>query len=282
MSALKKNWWKISLAVILGVILDMLLHTISPAGGPELQPGVFSQITGLIPGITLLLTILFAVIAVTFVLMQEGMPGRKWIKGLHYGLAIGSLWFVGMFEGSVAAKEPWSSTIFWALEDSIPIILMCVLLALLTATDTIATTKIANGLAFPIVGLNLMVGRYIEYSVLQPQVGYWSNPLATFGWTLILGLTIGMMYWLLASSLKGASPLKRTLWFSVVVFGFNWWLFNIFVPILFQPPSAFTMAAVTTRVLVDIVFVSLGVFALERVDALKSNSKAEPRRMVIS
>ena len=280
MSALKKNWWKISLAVILGVILDMFLHAIGLAGGIELQPSVFSQTTGLIPGITLLLTILFAVIAVTFVLMQEGLPGWKWAKGSRYGLAIGSLWFVGMFEGSVAAKEPWSSAIFWALEDTIPIILMCVLLALLTA-DTISTTKRANGLAIPMVGLNLMFGRYIEYSVLQPQTGYWSNPLTTFGWTLVLGLTVGMMYWLLASGLKGTSPLKRTLWFSVVVFGLNWWLFNIFVPILFQPPNAFTMAAVTTRVLVDMVFVSLGVFALERVIALKSNSKVEPGRVVI-
>lgn len=281
MNTLKKNWWKISLAVILGLILDMFLHATSPAGGIELEPSVFSQTIGLIPAITLLLTILFAVIAVIFVLMPEGLAGQKWGKGLRYGLAIGSLWFVGMFEGSVVWIEPWSSTIAWALEDAIPIVLMSVLLAVLTATDVIPTTKKANSLAIPIIGLAFIVGRYLEYTVLQPQLGYWSNPLVTFGWTLVLGLTVGMMYWLLASGLKGQSPLRRALWFAGVVFGLNWWLYNIFVPVLFQAPSAFTMEMVTTRVIVDIVFVLLGVFAFERGLALKSDSEAAPGRVAI-
>jgi hypothetical protein len=281
MDALKKNWWKISLVVVLGVIFDMFLHAISSVGGIELEISAFSRTIGLIPAITLLLTILFAVIAVIFVFMHEGLPGRRWVKGLRYGLAIGTLWFVGMFEGSVAAKEPWSSTIFWALEDAIPIILMCILLAILTATDTVSSTKKVNGWAIPIIGLALLVGRYIEYIVLQPQLEYWSNSLVTFGWTLVLGLTIGMMYWLLAAGLKGKSPLQRTLWFAVVVFGLNWWLFNIFVPILFQAPNAFTMEMVTIRVIVDTAFVSLGVFAFERVLALKLSLEMESSRVAI-
>lgn len=270
MNALKKNWWKVSLAVILGLALDIFLHEISPMGNIELEPGAFSQAIGLIPAITLLLTILFAVIAVIFVLMQEGLDGQKWVKGLRYGLAIGSLWFVGMFEVNVVSLEPWSISIYWAFADAIPIVLMSLLIAVLTATDTIPTAKKASGLAIPIIGLAFMVGRYLEYTVLQPQLGYWSNPLVTFGWTLILGLTVGMMYRLLASGLKGKSPLSRLLWFAGVVFGLNWWLFNIFAPVLFQAPNAFTMEIVTTRVIVDTLFVFLGVFVFERVFALKS------------
>jgi hypothetical protein len=286
MNALKKNWWKISLAVILGLVLDMFLHAVSPTGGIELVPSTFSQTIALIPAITLLLATLFAVIAIIFVLMQEGLTGQKWVKGLRYGLAIGGLWIVGFFELGVVSVEPWRNALAWALEDAIPIILMSVLLASMTATDNAAANanaaaKKTNDLTIPFIALALLVGRYFVYVFLQPHLGYWPNPLATFGWTLVLGLTVGMMYWLLASGLKGQSPLRRALWFAGVVFGLNWWLYNIFVPVLFQAPSTFMMEMVTTRVIVDIVFVLLGIFAFERGLALKSNSETEPSRVAI-
>jgi len=55
-------------------------------------------------------------------------------------------------------------------------------------------------------------------------------------------------------------------------------LFNIFVPVLFLPPPAFTMMMVIARVIVDTIFVALGVFAFESVLGLKSLAQPRPQR----
>ncbi len=282
MNTLKDNWWKICTAVILGLILDMALHIILPIGGIDLKPSDFSQTIGLIPGIVLLLAIIFTVIAATFVFLYDGLIGQKWGKGIRCGLAMGSLWFVGMFEASVVGVEPWSNTISMAIADAIPVLLMSVVLALLMATEIKSTTQKVGGSAIYIIGLAFMAGRFLEYLILQPQLEYWSNPLVTFSWTLALGLSVGAMYWLLASGLKGKSPMSRTIWFAGVVFGLNWWLFNIFVPVLFQAPAAFTMTIVTIRVIVDTIFVALGVFTFERMFGLKSQAQTIPSHTRIS
>jgi len=247
-------------------------------GGIDLKPSDFSQMIGLIPGIVLLPAIIFAVIAATFVFLYDRLNGQNWVKGMRFGLAMGGVWFVGMFEASVVGVEPWSNTISMAFADAIPILLMSVVLAILMATEIKSTIHKVGGSAVFIIGFVFIAGRFIEYSILQPHLGYWSTPVVTFCWTLAMGLSVGAMYWLLASGLQGKSPIGRTILFAGVVFGLNWLLFNIFVPVLFLPPPAFTMMMVIARVIVDTIFVALGVFAFESVLGLKSLAQPRPQR----
>ena len=105
------------------------------------------------------------------------------------------------------------------------------------------------------------------YTLIQINSGYFSNAIATFSWTLAMGLAIGLAYFMLRDGVIGNTPLTRGLWFGCVAFGLYWALNNFFMPIVFDMSFIQftpTIMNYVYRAIIDTSFVSLGIWIFEK------------------
>lgn len=266
-STIKKNWWKIILIAFIGPMANFLGHLITPEGlVMDFPLSKLAQTIGEIPVIVTHFIIAFGVLAVIFIQIQEGLPGGKLSKGLRYGITMGSLWLMVVMETSTIAGTPVSKVVMGGIADFIVVLLMCILIAVLTGTHTTSSLpRIPKQvkkrvLAVLIIFLVYLGGRYFAYVILQIESGYAIRPIGTLIWTAAMGFLIGMMYCLLAQGVKGRSALVRSFWFAFILFGANWFLLNIFAPLVFEGP----LLAYAGRAILDIVFVMISVFTFEK------------------
>jgi hypothetical protein len=118
-----------------------------------------------------------------------------------------------------------------------------------------------------VTALAYVNGRYVAYAVIQVNSGYAVRPVATFLWTLGMGLAVGLMYGLLKQGLRGNSPLGRALWFGVVVFGIVRVMCNFFMPVVFDMSFISFPVPILNYVFragVDILSVTAGVWLAEK------------------
>jgi hypothetical protein len=105
MKLLKKNWWKIMIIVFICAVIDLILHAlaapINSSNTSFFKPSIFARKGLLIPAVSVYMLIDFSILAIPFVFIQDGLSGKKWLKGLLYGFSFGGLYFVGMFEGII-------------------------------------------------------------------------------------------------------------------------------------------------------------------------------------
>lgn len=209
MEKLKRNQWKILGIVVLCTLFDIIVHYFGPdVLDTGLPKSVIVKSGLLIPAAMLLFFITFGALAGIFVQIQDTLPGTKIYKGLRYGLLFAGLWFIGMFEPGIS---PLWLSFFSGLADGFPILLLGILLGVLTATDydlnlEHRTTK--PMLSIAVVALFYTLGRYFSYTIIHIDSAYSTLPFATFFWTLVMGLWVGVMYQLLRQGIKGNSPLK--------------------------------------------------------------------------
>jgi hypothetical protein len=115
-----------------------------------------------------------------------------------------------------------------------------------------------------------LVGRYSLYCTNIIRSGYQSTPYFTFIWTLFMGVCIGITYLMLGKATYSTSTFKSAVKFGVVIFGVNWGMFNIFIPIIIKGLVADTIIRIAT----DILWVILSYYlsaTIERI-VLKKNS----------
>jgi len=254
-----KDWRKISLIVFVSWIVNILLHQIIPITQPDsLASSVVIEQGLLLPvaGSAVLMTL--GALAVVFVLLQENLPGKKLAKGLWYGVLFGGLWLIGFLEVSFLWNTSFVTEVFNWLPDGLSIICMSLLLGAFTARDgDPAPTRITPAL---VVAAFYFVGRYLSYWVLRTNAAYDVNSLAVFVWTLAMALWVGVMYAALAPGSRGHSTISRALWFGGLVFGIDWLVFNLFA-LVFVDVSALNLIV---RSVLDVFFVTLGVFVIEK------------------
>jgi hypothetical protein len=77
-------------------------------------------------------------------------------------------------------------------------------------------------------------GRYLAYSTGVIKSGIHDMPIETFVWTILMGFAIGVSFVLLENNLNTTSLKHKILGFSVSIFGMNWMVFLIFMPLLFS------------------------------------------------
>lgn len=263
MQTLKKNWWKIILLIISCGFFDMLLHAlISPLNSSNvslLKPSIFVKNNMLVPAIIGWELLAFSVLALIFILIQNNLPGKKWIKGFLYGLSFGGLYLIGMFESVLLLNSSVLNEFLMGLGDFIPILLMGILLGIFVGTDETQNKERQNVLPVFIIAISYIIGRYFAYSILHIQSAYISNPLGTFIWTLCLGLWVGIIYFILHTSIKGKSIISQGLFFGIVIFGSNWLMNHIFIAVIAElSPNLFIRAGT------DILFVIIGVCAYKK------------------
>jgi hypothetical protein len=270
---------KIGLIAAFGAAMAIVLHAVVGSfvvTASELEFSTLEQRFG--PEIVASVWALFAfsVVAVVFYWFQVGTPGVGWMNGLRFGSAVGLMWLVGMLEGVSLFGNPILNEFLIGLSDAIPVLVMCLLLGKFVAARTTGEFEYqaTSGrwvLAIMIIASVYTGGRYIAYLTGVIGSGTQSFPLETFLWTLGMGISIGVAWVLVGHRLISASPLRTAVVFGVCIFGFTWFAFLIFIPLLF----AGTLLDILTRIALDIVLVTLAVYGITTL-GLSTEKSAQP------
>lgn len=252
---------KIFLIVLVCVVLDIILHIVTSSYSTMPDNPNFSLVA-IVLGveITAFLWALFAFSGVSFVYweIRNEISGGGIKKGLRYGIAIALLWLFGMLEGVSLFNHPFIKEFVVGLSDAIPVLVLSVLLSTLrnekcesdfTATF-IGRQKIKIVLIFTVT---FLTGRYIAYFSGVIQSGNQIRAVQTFIWTLLMGVSIGIAFVLLGKSKNVQSLKYKSIKFGFLIFGLNWALFLVFMPLLFSG----YIGDVFLRIIIDTTLVTI-------------------------
>ena len=262
----KKRWLTLFLIVLAATIVRLMLQLLMPStGSTPLPPSAINK-AGLIPiAFTLFGLITYGLLAIVFVLVQGGMPGKKTAKGLVFGLAFGLMWAVYLFEPlPFSAGASLADTLSYPLVDGMTIIVLGLLLGRFIGTDSRVVEKVDTSsgaaalLAIPIL---FVVGRFLGYTIIQIYSYFTDRPLGTMLWVAVTGIWIGAMYMLLGPGIAIKSPLVKAALFGAVVLGIDLLMFNMFIPIVFET----NVTDLLVRTAIDIISVIVGVFICETI-----------------
>jgi hypothetical protein len=253
---LKPVWWKVSI-IIFCCILDMGLHALQNTDLSKNDHPSFIFSHGLfVPAVIIWELLAFGILALIFLKIESGLPGKGWQKGLTFGLSFGGLYQIGMFEGSLLLHTKMINEFFMGLGDFLPILLMGILLGHFATDKSSVKRKKTNPLSIAVVSAFYIVGRYLAYAVVNIQSAYRSEPFATLIWTVSMGVWIGVIYWLLEPASRGKSKISKSLFFAVAVFMPNWLINHLFIITVIEvTPDIFI------RIANDIVFITFGAIA---------------------
>ncbi len=263
-----KNTKKIIvISIVLGcVFLDVALHVATSSYGTlprDPEPSIFATILGTEITASLWALFAFSVVAIVFLHIRDVIPGEGVRKGLRYGIAIALLWTMGMLEGVPLFGHSFINEFVVGLSDAIPVFLLGVLLSLLQPGEKTETASVKFSLgkkmqAVLILAGLFLVGRYIAYASGMIRSGIQDMPLQTFVWTLMMGISIGASYVLVGAKLQGSSLKQRAMRFGFLIFGMNWAVFLVFMPLLFSG----YIADVLVRIILDAALVAFGTYLI--------------------
>lgn len=268
MKTLAQTGWKILLLALLGALSAAGLHQIIPASPSMDVPfGPLVEAVGFPAVVVGYFIVTFALLLAVFVLIEERLTGTKLSKGLRYGLGMGLVWYVGLLEASSLAGTTLAAEGIMAIADVIPVIGICILLALWAGTDSPAkTVRPPAWWSILLIALAYCLGRLLIYIVFRLESGYASRTAETLFWTGAMGLSIGAAYKLLAGGLVPNTPREKLLWFGLAFFGLNWWIFNLFVVFVL----GLSFWSLTLRAGIDVAFVLGGIVLAEAIRARKT------------
>ncbi|MCC5988569.1 MAG: hypothetical protein JJT95_12875 [Pararhodobacter sp.] len=248
------------LIVALCGALDIGLHM---AGGDLMpMPSEFSALVdrigfGAVAAIWIAMA--FAGMGLVFLFWARRMAGSGGVKGLRYGLALGLMIFIAMFEGVGLLGTPLIGELVMGLADAVPIALMITLLGWTLAPaspDGQARGRPPVLLVLAVFALVYGLGRNGVQMLGLIESGLAERPLPSLIWPFAMGAAIGVLFLALGDALRGLSRATAALAFGLGVFGANWALFMTFVPMAF--PDA--LADTALRVAADILLVTGAAF----------------------
>jgi hypothetical protein len=247
-------------------ILDMSFHVMTSKISTIPNTSNFSILTKVI-GVTqsaiLWILIAFSSVAYVFYLYKNKLPGvNNTLKGLRYGSTISLLWLFGMIEGVSLVGNTLIHETVMGLCDAFPIIVMGLLLGKFTTERTAIKQKNNSFnpctilLSVFIFSIVFLVGRYLFYFTRIIESGYETRPYSTFIWTFLMGLCIGVTYISLGKSTQSSSTILSSVKFGVTIFGINWSVFLVFMPIIYEG----NLIKFIIRCTIDIILVILGYY----------------------
>lgn len=262
MRSLVKNWRKVAVIVIICTALDFTLHGIFGAiqgvdtafvGMP--YTSIFAKYGMVMPALIIYELIVFGVMSIIFLLIQEHLPSKGWKKGILYGISFGGLYFTGVFETRLLFNDTFFNIILTGIGDGVPISLMGFLIGKFLGTDS-ENKQNRNYYVIFVVAVFYIIGRYVGYSMQIIHSAYIDRPIGTLIWTLCHGLWIGIIYFNLQSAVKGKHTISQAVFFSVIVFGLNWAGNHFFISVMYTIDMIDTLV----RIWVDIISLAIGVY----------------------
>lgn len=239
MKKLFEDWKKLFIIAIGCAILDMFLHAVVPPYRYDHPPSYFVEHGLFIPVAAISLTIIFALLAVVFVFLQENLTGSKLSQGFRFGISFGGLWFIAMPGMSVFFGSPLSHELLGGGSDGLSLLMLGLLLGMFVATDRSHATKgeaRKTVASVVVIALLFVIGQYCAFMLMSKLPHFSIAGTGTFIWTLVLGLWMGVTCLLLQEGARGDSPMKRAFWFGGIGIGINWLLFNLFVLLFVDVP----------------------------------------------
>ncbi|RSK26100.1 hypothetical protein EJF36_03985 [Bacillus sp. HMF5848] len=274
MAVLFRDWWKVVLIIIVSIVSNIILHTISPIESANIslgEPSIFVNRDLLIPALLVWEVLTFSIFTIIFVFVEKSLPGKKLKKGFLYGLSIGGLYFIGMFESTLLFNSTVLAEFLMGLPDFLSFVLSGTLLGMVVGTDQAQKSNSQSVLVIFIIAIFYFVGRYFAYTVLHISSAFDLNPTGTFFWTLGLGLWVGIFFFIMQITSKGKSIVYHGLYFGVIIFGLNWLMNHVFL---------FTIIAfefdLLIRVGTDILFTTIGVMTYMRLFNGRTNIALKP------
>jgi hypothetical protein len=256
-----KIWFAAS--VTIGAVLAIVLHAIVGnfiVDTDELSYGALGRTLGpeVIGSIWALLA--FSASALVFYRYQPRIRGTGFWKGLRYGTAVAFLWLVGMLEGVSLFGNPLANEFLIGLSDALPMMIMSILLGLFVFRSNNSAAGYPSHVrlvpTLVTIILVFLAGRYLGYISGIVNSGHSDYPVQTFVWTLLMGLSVGVAFLLLWDAALDASTIRTATRFGVWIFGVNWVVFMVFIPLLFEGVLVDFLA----RVSLDIVVVVFGCY----------------------
>jgi len=250
------------LIVALCGALDIGLHM--AAGDLMPMPSEFSALVdrigfGAVAAIWIALA--FTGMGLVFLLWARRMAGSGRAKGLRYGLGLGLMILVAMFEGVGLLGTPLIGELVMGLADAVPIFLMIAALGWTLAADSPDGQARGRSLALLVLAVFALVyglGRAGAQMFGLMESGLADRPLPSLIWPFAMGGAIGVLFLALSDALRGLPRATTALAFGLGVFGANWALFMVFVAMVF--PDALVDSAL--RVGLDIVLVTGAAFLM--------------------
>lgn len=263
------------LIVLTITLLRAALQPLMPTSNIHpLPPSAIVQ-AGLIPiGFMLFGLLTFGLLEVVFVLIQDRLPGTRTKKGLTFGLLFGVMWSVYLLEPVPHIEGlPLFEVLAYPLVDGITIVSLGALLGRFAGTGSKGHKRVrisssyAVLLAIPIL---FIAGRILSYNIFHIYSSYAARQFDTILWAAATGLWIGVMYLLLRPGIPAKSPFLKAIYFSVIIYGIDYFLFNLFMPLVFDYRiwpigTLLSYADLFVRASMDVLSVAAGVYICEKI-----------------
>lgn len=266
---MRKNTFMQGVAiVVLCVLLDIVLHVVTSAYSTMPDTPTYSavaEVLGTEISATLWALLAFSSVAYVFYRFQDRIPGRGLTKGLRYGSAIALLWLFAMLEGVALFDNPVINEFVVGLSDATPVFVLCILLSLLIGKneayiDSGLQTIHQKLLTVSVFSIFFLLGRYAAYFSGAIQSGYQTSPYFTFIWTLLMGIHIGILCVVVGQAARTSSLNRSAVRFGLGIFGINWGVFLVFMPLMFDG----YLIDVLRRFTLDVLLVTGGYYLASR------------------
>ena len=184
-----------------------------------------------------------------FMVIEKNLPGSKIQKGLLYGTVLGAIWYVGLIGVSIHYYAPLDFEAISAFGDVIPIFIFGLLCGLFLGTDNIQEVEIQQKnskwriinflllfiFIFPGLVFRSLLGLvFTEPTSVAAMMLLIPFSISQYIYTIVLFLTIGILYYFIAPATPGDSILKKNTYFSFGVFGVHWLFFLAFFPVFYS------------------------------------------------
>lgn len=273
MAALKAQWPKILYLVLASVFADVILHRLfAPSIEYDFPPSFFVEKGLFLPAASVALIIWFGTLAIVFAFIQDNLPGNRIMKGLRYGVGFASLCFLAIFEMCLIFNSPILGELRTSTTDGVSILFLGLLLGRFVGTDSkhFGKQEKVKRVLFIVIPFTFLVGRYFGYFIFHIMSAYNEKPIATFVWTLAIGMWIAVMHRLLKEASE-KPPGVRAVRFGILIFGIYWLIYNLFV-LLFVNVSVLD---VFVRVIIDILSVTVGIWVVEKLSPKATTVKGQ-------
>lgn len=267
---LRKEWWKILLISLCGVIIwgisrVFIFRILIPINDPPdmiafgesflAEKGLFNLVL-IVIGMTF-----FSLYSVSFIYLEERLFGNKFIKGLIYGSVFFIILIGGFFEFYYFFNGTMTDAVLSFIADGIPIFTIGIILGLVFSTDKeikqLRPKK--NLISIIFITIFFTIARTIFYNYIYP------TPLIkqeqAFFILILYGITVGIAYYLLSQGIEITHPLKKALVFSLIL-AVAWVPLNFFVTLKYNFPSELILYLI----LLDLTGITLGALLNELIN----------------
>lgn len=250
-------------------MIAILVHALLPSPGASVNADDFDgplvEIFGFPFVASIYFVLLYLHIMIVFFIFGNKSESKRVQFGLHYGLAFGLMYLIGMqevvVEGSPLEEygiDFMSDQFFMGLGDAIPVFILCIVLAMCIKKGN--EKKIENKIdKEKIIRILIIGGVFFVQRTAGYYIGYIDSdiekyPIPVLVWTAVMGIVFGVMNIMLQSVHPFTSNYKNIIQINLVSIGINWIWFNCFMGLILKD----TFAKMFIRGGIDVLFITIG------------------------